>query len=609
MKFRGFLIEKKGWVYILAGLAVVILGLSSAYYYFYIYLKKPNFDEAGSIDVSSVTGKDVKPGEFIEYTVYYKNSGNVSVDDMDIEIEIPSNTAFAGSDHDQILKTENTGRVIDFEIGTVLKNADDKITFKVEVNKPLDNGTIIRLGEVQFHYRVKENVLDKKLSAEITNVVVSSPRIEDFELMVVDLNGGEVRMGDTLQYILRVENTGDMNAAGVAVNSSISEYGTVVPDSVSGRASFSKDGINWSFENLEINRPEKIYFQVKVKDDLTDDALLVNNSTVGFADVKLEKKVESRIVLYPDLTASEYFATDENGGYLWASEIINVKIVVKNTGEKKETSCRVVCPIPGGATYISNSGTPEGIKLSGDARGLSWDIKDLAAGEEKVLSFKMKVDESLANSGGSITTKFVINSSLGDIELDPKSLKVMGHVYLTVVAMGDSLIGRSNWVQTFDALLEANYPHADYNTIPSAVNGELSREGLARFDSTVAPLRPDIIILAYGTNDVGPIPSGFTSNIENLIVKSKNLGARVFINLLGPMFYPGKEGYPSYNNAIRTIAAKYGVTVIDVLTPLSADPGAYMSDTLHYSPEGANVVAHTVFSYVSRYLGDIGQRL
>lgn len=39
------------------------------------------------------------------------------------------------------------------------------------------------------------------------------------------------------------------------------------------------------------------------------------------------------------------------------------------------------------------------------------------------------------------------------------------------------------------------------------------------------------------------------------------------------------------------------------------NPGAYLIDGIHYSGEGAVVVAHTVFSYASRYLGTIGQRL
>ena len=180
---------------------------------------------------------------------------------------------------------------------------------------------------------------------------------------------------------------------------------------------------------------------------------------------------------------------------------------------------------------------------------------------------------------------------------------------MTIVAMGDSLIEMSNWVQMFDELLEANYPYADYNTIASGVGGEMARDGYARFDSTVAIYHPDIIIIGYGTNDVGPHVSGFGPNLEGIIIKAQSLGARVFVNLIGPIYRSGKEGYASYDDLIRQIAAKHGAVVIDVVTPLSQNPGSYLVDGMHYSPAGASVVAHTVFNYVSQYLGSIGQRL
>src|SRR4030042_3425129 len=195
------------------------------------------------------------------------------------------------------------------------------------------------------------------------------------------------------------------------------------------------------------------------------------------------------------------------------------------------------------------------------------------------------------------------------VELPSKNLGVRGNTSVTIVAMGDSLIASSNWVQIFDELLEANYPYAEYNTIPSAKSGEMARDGNARFDSTVAVHNPQIVIIAYGTNDVGPRSSRFSSNLESMVIKAKNLGAGVFINLIGPINRAGKENYGHYNDEIRQIAAKHGAVVIDVLTPLSQNPGGYLSDGIHYSSAGASVVAHTVFSYVSQYLGTIGQRL
>ena len=56
-----------------------------------------------------------------------------------------------------------------------------------------------------------------------------------------------------------------------------------------------------------------------------------------------------------------------------------------------------------------------------------------------------------------------------------------------------------------------------YNVIGSGVNQEVSFQGLACFDSTIAPLNTKIIIIAYGTNDVGSDPGRFQSSIEQLV--------------------------------------------------------------------------------------------
>ncbi|MBE3092559.1 MAG: DUF4214 domain-containing protein [Chloroflexi bacterium] len=173
---------------------------------------------------------------------------------------------------------------------------------------------------------------------------------------------------------------------------------------------------------------------------------------------------------------------------------------------------------------------------------------------------------------------------------------------ITIVVMGDSLIVKSNWVQIFNELLKTNYPDININVIISAKNGEMSSGGNKRFNNTVAIYNPDIIIIAYGTNDTGGKRSLFKSNLEGMVVKAKKLDAKVFINLIGPIYWSGKEDYPEYNNIIRQIAKKRGAVVIDVLTPLSQNPGEYLTDGMHYSSEGSLVVAEVVFKEVSKYL-------
>ena len=604
-RFSKYMGDARKWVYIII-ILVVLIGVSG-FVYFYFRIYPPNFSDGRFNFISSDSNEYSKPGDRITYMINYGNSGWKAVEDFEIVLKIPNNTLFISSTHDDFINNEDG--TLTFKVGSVAGNEKGAIDFTVEIKKPLDNGTLVKLDDARFNYINGEEDFNSDISVNLVTAVESSPDLSGFKLEAIDENGGDLRMGDVIQYKLTANNSGGMNAANVEINSNFSEFTDIIEDSITNSGEYKENSISWQISNLEVDKPEILSFKVRIKDDLTDDVIISNSSTLKYGTDVIEKSVEEEIKRFSDLTTSEAFLYDANGGYLWATEIISIRVIIRNTGDRSEESYRLICPTPAGATYISQSGTPEGISWSDDIRGLIWDLNELGRGEEKEITFRIKVNENLVNSGGVITTAFKIESSNGEVTLPSKSMTVRGHVNMNIVAMGDSLIEMSNWVQMFDDLLEANYPYADYNTIASGKGGEMASGGNARFDSTVAIYNPQIVIIAYGTNDVGPRYSGFSFNLESIVAKAKNLGARVFINLIGPINWPGKENYSSYNNAIMQIAAKYGAVVIDVLTPLSQNPGGYLTDGMHYSQAGAIVVAHTVFGYVSQYLGDIGQRL
>jgi uncharacterized repeat protein (TIGR01451 family) len=607
-KFFNIIKNKKRWIYISAISIIVAAVLFSVFYYFKVYLVKPNFDDRQFNFVSSDAGEYIKPGEKITYTVNYKNTGNRGIEELVVETSVPEHTSFISSDISNI--SENPDRELAFRIGDVEKNRKGTFYFTVEADNPLDTGTLIKLDGVKFKYRIGEEIINDDISAGLVSEVESSPDLSNFMLEAINENADIVRLGDTIQYKITVRNTGDMDASGVQIRSDPSEYVNIIEDSITGPGKYMDNHVLWEIDKIEAGKSETFSFKVTVKEDLGGEELITNKSILEYRGSVIEKSVEEKLSLFSDLTASEAFIYDANGGELYPGETINARVIVRNTGEKKEENYRVICPIPPAATYISRTGTAEGITWSDEIRGLIWELRDLGAGEEKEITLSMKANENLAGSGGTVTINFKIESSNGTVEMPPKSLNVRGSAALNILVMGDSLIVKSNWVQAFDGLLEANYPHAEYNTVASAVSGEMARGGNARIDSNIAEHNPGIIIIAYGTNDVGPRASGFTGNMESMFIKAKNSGARVFVNLIGPIHgWPGKEGYARYNDAIRQIAARHGVVVIDVLTPLSQNPGGYLSDGMHYTSAGASVVAHTVFSYVSQYLGTIGQRL
>ena len=137
----------------------------------------------------------------------------------------------------------------------------------------------------------------------------------------------------------------------------------------------------------------------------------------------------------------------------------------------------------------------------------------------------------------------------------------------------------------------------------------MSFHAVTRFDSTVSAHRPQIIIIAFGTNDVGTSYSYFLYNIEQMVLRAKSLGATVFLNMLGPIYTTGKEKWPLYNNAIIDVANRHGIPAINVTTTLAQSPGKYlMDDGMHYTPAGAAVVAQIVYDHIVQYLDSKGGR-
>ncbi|GAI72009.1 unnamed protein product, partial [marine sediment metagenome] len=180
--------------------------------------------------------------------------------------------------------------------------------------------------------------------------------------------------------------------------------------------------------------------------------------------------------------------------------------------------------------------------------------------------------EEKSNEIGSLENKLQVASE------EIKKLKTKED-NLTILVMGDSLIIKSDWVQILDKLLEFNYPNSNYNVITSAKGGERAHKGRERFGYSVAVHKPQIIIIAYGTNDVkGGTIQDFEDSMERIVIQAKDLDAEVFINLIGPINIPDSEHYYEFNGVIRRIAFKHSITVINVLTPLLEYPDEYFID-------------------------------
>lgn len=601
---------KKNKIIIIVSVFIVLLIAAAAGYYYYFYIHTmANFDDELYNNVVTASMEKVNPGDSLTYKVNYKNSGYRSVDILQITIGIPGNTSLKSSTGDGIYDEEN--RSLQYTLEDIPRESSGSIEFVIEVAEPLDNGTEIIPEDVKFDYFIKEESFEKLLDSGDGHIVESSPGFNSFSISSVDINGGMLELEDEIKYTISIKNTGNMIAKDVEIRSQLSPHMNPGGSYISQSGKYSNGNIVWDFEELAPGEQKTLIFNAKLEGgEVEDMEEIINNAVLTYNGEIIDEKETSNIVrLFPDLSESIATIADANGGsYLWSGETVSARVTIKNTGQRRADDYRLFCPIPGPVTYISQSGTAEGISWSDDIRGLIWDLSGLEAGESREITFSMTVNSDYLYRSGTITTGFYITSGDDETVIEPTSIYIQGHPYLNVVVMGDSLIAKSDWAQRLDGKLEAAYPFADYNTISSAVSGEHSFQGLARFDSTVGPLGPHILIIAYGTNDTNVSYNYYKANIDSIVAKAINIGATVFINLIGPITDPNIGDWSKYNKAIMEVSAKYGVPVINVTSPLSQSTGKYLSDGMHYTSAGSEVVAQTVFNSISQYLNGIGGR-
>ncbi|GAG05212.1 unnamed protein product, partial [marine sediment metagenome] len=270
-----------------------------------------------------------------------------------------------------------------------------------------------------------------------SHTVSSRPVFSDLVIETIDTGGGHLYMGDELKYTVKVKNEGDMDATGFQLKAEVSGMVTIDESSIYGNGKYDNGYIIWDTGLFETGKTTTYRFSVKINEGLSDGDIIETLFQINCdQDISMRESAYDEIRAFPDFSTSEAAIADSNGGNLWAGETVDIKILIKNSGQREAESYSLICPTPDGATYISNSGTAEGIRWDDDIRGLIWDLEGLAPEEEREITFRIKVNNDLYYRGGTIITDFKIESEDQEYVFEPQSLKVDRYIYMTIVAMG-----------------------------------------------------------------------------------------------------------------------------------------------------------------------------
>jgi uncharacterized repeat protein (TIGR01451 family) len=605
--------HNKLWIILPVTFAVIALAVLAGLYYYALYFNKPNFEVNGYNKILQSTSGPVAPGQEFQYSIEFKNTGNTDITELSIETEIPANTDVVSSSSNSKISTN--GKKITFYIANLAKDLDGKVFFSVKVKNPLDNGTELKVSDAVFNYISREKQKQFNISQSVVNTVKSSPDFSDFTLSFKDINGKKISMGDDIFFTITLGNTGDMNAANVKLIDTIPDKFILYENSLQPTAVFYKDSgeIVWDIAKINTGEVLNFSFKAKIGDNFDNLETFKNTLSLTYENESIKEIfVEDKVFGFPNFSSSTNTVEHPAAGDIWAGDSLKYTVNVINSGLRAGENIEIVCPIPKGTTYIKNSAIPaDSLEFDQEANTLKWKIKTIDVNETLEFTFEAGISGSLTG-GGTITSAFSVNGDDQAFDIEPAAIKVRSYIFQTIVCMGDSQIVKTNWPAYLDGALESTYPHAEYNTIGSGVPQQRAYEGVRRFDSTVAVYHPQIIVIGYGTNDVGSGTSLFAAGIQELIDKARGIGATVIVHSIGYIdtdIHPAKNAWPSYNDVLQEVCANNGVPYVDIASPMSDDPGLYISsDGMHWTPQGGQLVAHLVYITMRNYLDGEGKR-
>jgi len=115
--------------------------------------------------------------------------------------------------------------------------------------------------------------------------------------------------------------------------------------------------------------------------------------------------------------------------------------------------------------------------------------------------------------------------------------------------------------------LAKKYPHAVINVVVTAIGGEDSEKGLARFERDVISLQPDVVTIDYGLNDRGMGLERAALAWRAMIERAQASGAKVILLTPTPdttaRWTDPADKLAQHAEQIRILAREYNVALVD----------------------------------------------
>lgn len=272
------------------------------------------------------------------------------------------------------------------------------------------------------------------------------------------------------------------------------------------------------------------------------------------------------------------------------------------------TTAQVAYPAPsvsGGTAPVTVACTPaSGATFPLGATTVGCTATDAAA-RQAVCGFTVTVSRlptlqrtSFLAFGDSVTAGEVTSPTTSGLDAD-------GFPSFTLV-----VVPGASYPTQLQALLRTRYitQQTAIAVANSGVPGERATVGAQRFPGVMAQVRPEVVLLLEGYNDLSLFGNSGISQaataIESMSREARGRGARVYIASLTPPRTGGRNTLPTdqvvaLNSRLRTVAAGEGAVFVDLYQALVSNVSLYIGvDGLHPTEIGYQKIAETFFDAI-----------